>query len=43
MRLESSEMVVRGEKIGMAYPMKKVADEFLISVDVVEEALILAR
>lgn len=43
LRLESSEMVIRGEKMSMAYPVKKIAEEFLVSVDVMEEALILAR
>ncbi|HNS32157.1 MAG TPA: hypothetical protein PKN36_04185 [bacterium] len=43
LRLETSEMIVAGEKVSMAYPVKKVSDEFLVSIDVMEEALILTQ
>ncbi len=42
LRLETSDMIIKGDRVSMAYPVKKVLDEFLVSVDVMEEALILA-
>lgn len=41
--LRTSEMIAGGQKTGMVYPVKRIGDEFLVSIDVVEEALILSQ